>query len=327
MTLLRLSSAALSRSRFAVSPLAETVSCLIALQLKRSEPWVTRWLGTYQAEYRTWLAENAAARGLVPLLAATKWLPDFVAIPPRAGLQTRLADELTAVSAHTDAEIIAMVGDAVAASWAPCDTGWLDLGDLGTRVSAVLEEAWSRFVKPDWPQRRTVLERDIVHRAGVLAAYGWQHAVEDMAPIVGWVGSDAILFSHQEYPDRWIDEQGLIFVPHTPGGGAWMCESPPHFALVYPARGSAAEISGGGSAAADKLLGPGRARVLRELIRPATSSQLAVTLGLSLGTVSAHLAVLRETGVVIGSRAGRNVVYRLTERGEGLLALLCDPAT
>jgi Predicted transcriptional regulators len=238
-----------------------------------------------------------------------------------------LADELTAVSAHTDAEIIAMVGDAVAASWAPCDTGWLDLGDLGTRVSAVLEEAWSRFVKPDWPQRRTVLERDIVHRAGVLAAYGWQHAVEDMAPIVGWVGSDAILFSHQEYPDRWIDEQGLIFVPHTPGGGAWMCESPPHFALVYPARGSAAEISGGGSAAADKLLGPGRARVLRELIRPATSSQLAVTLGLSLGTVSAHLAVLRETGVVIGSRAGRNVVYRLTERGEGLLALLCDPAT
>jgi DNA-binding transcriptional ArsR family regulator len=70
------------------------------------------------------------------------------------------------------------------------------------------------------------------------------------------------------------------------------------------------------------LLGPGRAAVLRELGRPATSTQLALALSVSLGTVSAHLAVLRETGVVARSRIARNVVYRLTPRGEQLLSLL-----
>ncbi|WP_432933695.1 ArsR/SmtB family transcription factor [Microbispora sp. CA-135349] len=61
---------------------------------------------------------------------------------------------------------------------------------------------------------------------------------------------------------------------------------------------------------------------MRELSRPATSTQLAHALDLSLGTVSAHLAVLKDGGVVAGARAGRAVIYRLTGRGEALLALL-----
>jgi DNA-binding transcriptional ArsR family regulator len=69
------------------------------------------------------------------------------------------------------------------------------------------------------------------------------------------------------------------------------------------------------------LLGAGRARVVRELIRPATSSQLAQALSISLGTVSSHLAVLRDAGVVTRARAGRHVIYRLTDRGEQLVAL------
>ena len=64
------------------------------------------------------------------------------------------------------------------------------------------------------------------------------------------------------------------------------------------------------------LLGPGRARVVRELTQPVTSTQLAQILDISLGTVSTHLAVLREAEVVTGGRAGRNVVSRLTERGD-----------
>ena len=66
--------------------------------------------------------------------------------------------------------------------------------------------------------------------------------------------------------------------------------------------------------------------MLRQLAQPATSTQLASVLGISLGTVSDHLAVLRDSGVVAGTRAGRNVIYTLTARGERLLALLADPA-
>jgi len=55
-----------------------------------------------------------------------------------------------------------------------------------------------------------------------------------------WVGENAIRFSDQDWPDRWIGEEGLIFVPRTTSGGWWTCERSPHYALVYSARGTAA---------------------------------------------------------------------------------------
>ena len=322
MTLLRFSPAGLSRSRFAISPLAETVGCLIALQRRRSEPWLAPWVTGHQAAFRDWLEEDEVAGGLVPLIAATKWFPDYIGIPPLGGVRTRLADELAVVAAHTDEQVVASSADARQASWEPSATSWLGLRGLGQRIAATLEDGWARFVEPDWPQRRAVLERDIMYRAGLLAAYGWQHAITDMGRKFAWVGDDAILFSHQDYPDRWIEDDGLIFVPYTCGGGTWTCERPPSYALVYPAWGVAARQPPDATDPAARLLGPGRARVLRALGQPATSTQLAAVLGLSLGTVSAHLAILRESGVISGTRSGRNVVYQLTSRGHSLLASL-----
>ncbi|MDQ2844945.1 MAG: helix-turn-helix domain-containing protein, partial [Actinomycetota bacterium] len=67
-------------------------------------------------------------------------------------------------------------------------------------------------------------------------------------------------------------------------------------------------------------LGTGRARVLRELARPATTSELATELGTSLGTVGDHLAVLRNARLVAGTRTAHRVVYRRTELGDRLLS-------
>jgi DNA-binding transcriptional ArsR family regulator len=321
MTLLRLSPTALSRCRFAVSQLAETLGSLIALHHPCTDPWLAPWHARHQVGYRAWLEQDVVASGLMPLVAATKWLPDVVALPPAGGMRTRLADELVVVAAHFDEEVRSTVAEAVAASWKPQGTGWLALDGLGSRVAAVIEEGWERFVAPDWPRRRAVIERDIMHRAGLLATYGWKHAVENMTRMSTWVGEDAILFSHQDWPDRWITDDGLIFVPQTAGGGWWTCERPPQHAFVYPARGPAVQAAPGADALS-ALLGPGRARVVRELARPATSTQLAQGLDVSLGTVSTHLAVLRDADMVVGARVGRSVVYRLTDRGDRLVALL-----
>ncbi|MGA8113524.1 MAG: winged helix-turn-helix domain-containing protein [Actinocatenispora sp.] len=326
MTLLRLSPAAMSRCRFAISPLAETLRSLIVLRRADCEPWQARWHAENQPAYRAWLDRDPVAAGLTSLVSATKWLPDTVTPPPRGGVHTRLADELADVATQPDHAVRATMRDAVAASWCRQDTGWLTTSDLAPRITAVLAEGWRRFVAPDWPRRRALLERDIMHRAGVLAAYGWQRAVAGMTRQSAWVGPDAIRFSDQDWPDRLIAEDGLVFVPHTGGSGSWTCERPPRYALVYPARGGASEPSVTGPDALAGLLGAGRARVLRELVRPATSTQLAAALGVSLGTVSAHLAVLRDAGTVAGARAGRHVVYRRTDRGEALAALL-DPGT
>ncbi|MBB5917201.1 DNA-binding transcriptional ArsR family regulator [Nocardia transvalensis] len=321
MTMLHLSQAALARCRFAISPLAETLGCLITLQRPRTEPWMSAWRTRHQDAYRAWLADDDVAAGLLPLVAATKWFPEMVAQPPRDGTRTRLDDELAAVAAYTDEQVRAEVATAVAASWAPQDTRWLRNDRLAPRMAAVLEQGWRSFVAPDWARRRAVLERDIAHRAGLLAAYGWRHAVDSMRNRPVWVGDGAIRFSTSDIPDRWIDD-GLIFVPRTTPGGWWTCEQPPDYALVYPAFAPAAAAGEDGDDPVATLLGAGRARVLRELARPATSTQLAHCLAVSLGTVSAHLAVLREAGVVTGIRSGRNVVYRLAPRGERLLAAL-----
>ncbi|MGW3248555.1 helix-turn-helix domain-containing protein [Streptomyces sp. NPDC001070] len=56
--------------------------------------------------------------------------------------------------------------------------------------------------------------------------------------------------------------------------------------------------------------------MLHELERPATTSELAAHLGLSLGTVGGHLAVLRDAGLVTGTRVDRRVVYRRTGAGD-----------
>jgi DNA-binding transcriptional ArsR family regulator len=321
MTLLRLSPTAMSRCRFAVSQLAETLGSLIALHRPCTDPWLAPWYARHQVGYRAWLEQDVVASGLMPLVAATKWMPDVVALPPAGGMRTRLADELVVVAAHSDEDVRSTIAEAVAASWKPQDTGWLALDGLGPRVAAVIEEGWERFVAPDWPRRRAVIERDIMHRAGLLAAYGWKHAVENLTRLSTWVGDDAILFSHQDWPDRWITDDGLIFVPQTAGGGWWTCERPPQYAFVYPARGPAVQADPEADALS-ALLGPGRARVVRELARPATSTQLAHALEVSLGTVSTHLAVLRDADMVVGARVGRSVVYRLTDRGDRLVALL-----
>lgn len=320
MTLLRLSPAGLSRSRFALSPLAETLGTLIALQRSASAPW----LGPSDAlpAYRAWTARDPVAAGLLGLVATTKWFPDFVGIPPTGGMDTRLDGELAEVAAFSDDDVRRTVRDSVAESQARRDPDWLPATDLAPRVAEVFEEGWRRFVEPTWDRRRAVLEREIAHRADLVATRGWHHAVTGMTRRSTWVGPDAIRFSDQHWTDLLIGDNGLLFVPYTARQGSWTCERPPRYALVYPARGVAADTQPSPANALAALLGPGRARVVAELARPATSTQLAVALDLSLGTVSGHLAVLREAGVAVGTRVGRGVLYRLTDRGVALLALL-----
>ncbi|MBB4911057.1 ArsR/SmtB family transcription factor [Actinophytocola algeriensis] len=305
MTLLRFGPDALHVSRFAVSPLAETLSELTRLRQTRAGVLAGR------------LDEDPFVRGLVDLVTATKYLPDFVAIPPGRDL----ADELAAMRRIGDAEARATLVEAHRFAWASDGLAWADVTGITGRAADFLAECWTRFVEPDWTRRRAIMERDIHHRAGVIAVSGWRHALDGMAPDVEWAGHDAIRFSTQTYPDRHIGSDGLTFVPHTGMSGRWICETPTRIAFVYPAKGALADHSLGDAGVA-RLLGLGRARVVAEVRMPATPSQLAAVLGVSLGTVSAHLAALRAADVVTARRSGRAVYYELTPVGEELARLV-----
>ncbi len=317
MTLLRFGPDALHVSRFAVSPLAETLSEAIRLRQALDR----QALGERVAAFGRWLSGDPFVDGLLRLVTATKFLPDFVAIPPGAGQNACLADELAAMRTVDDAAARATLAEAQRYAWASDGIAWADVTDVTGRAADVFAECWTRFGEPDWARRRAVMERDIHHRAGVIAAGGWRHALDGMAPDVRWDGHDAIQFSTQTYPDRRVGSEGLVFVPHTGMSGRWIGESPSRIAFVYPAKGALADHSAADSGVA-RLLGQGRARVLAEVRVPATPSQLAAVLGVSLGTVSAHLAALRDAGVVTTRRSGRSVYYELTQAGDDLARLV-----
>ena len=318
MTLLHLTPLALSRSRFALSPLAETLGAMTVLRGDCPDPWAARWHARHHSAFQALLDADPFAKGLVGLVSSTKWLPGFVCVPPSGGMLTVLADELAELPRVPDHVVRSELEDSLAHSWEQHDLGWLTGRDWGVRIARLFESVWRSHVAPDWPRRRALLERDVTYRAGLLAAYGWPRALERMNRHSAWVGADAIRFSHQSFPDRVVGEEGMLFVPVSLARGTWLCEAEPdRYALVYPARGAA---TGSGQprpdGALERLIGSGRAAILWELRRPATSSELAAQLDCSLGTVGGHLAVLREADLVVGTRVGRRVVYRRTGTGD-----------
>ena len=91
--------------------------------------------------------------------------------------------------------------------------------------------------------------------------------------------------------------------------------------LIYPARGVGTLWEPGGPAAPDTLaalLGGRRAAVLADLDAPRSTTELAQRLALPPASVSQHLAVLRDAGLVDANRVGRVVLYARTRRGDSL---------
>ena len=99
--------------------------------------------------------------------------------------------------------------------------------------------------------------------------------------------------------------------------------------LIYPARGIAAlwetpatAVQGTLSA----LLGRARAGLLTALDKPASTTQLARSLGLATGAVGDHLTILHNAGLLTKARTGRSVLYRRTPLGDALVAASPGPA-
>jgi len=197
-------------------------------------------------------------------------------------------------------------------------------------VADVLAAAWRALLEPEWRTLRAILERDVVYRAGQLASKGWAAALTDLHADLSWRQGQIEL-------NRWplgdgdddhadLDGRGLLFIPSV---FIWprlalSLDPPWPPALIYPARGVSAlwEQPGrtGPGTALHRLVGSSRAAILLALEDPASTSQLAATLGQSLGGIGDHLAVLREAGLVARARSGRSVLYRRTPVGDALAA-------
>lgn len=317
----------LTASRFAISPLWELTQALRQLagrsvhqETPALRPWLVRAASRYERLRRE--ADIAAVLALEP----PGWGADFLVAVP-TGMSTTIEEMLGQVRATPPDRVRDDVTEAIRRQPGLDQriTRILTGEQAAGYVADVLSAAWHALLEPEWPVLRAILERDVVYRAGQLTATGWAAALAELHPRLSWRDGH-VEIARLAGADISLAGRGLLFLPSV---FVWPKLSfrldqfwPP--ALIYPARGVAALWERGRPPrAADglaRLAGPARAAILDALQRPASTSQLAATLGQSLGAVGDHLAVLRQAGLVTRARSGRSVLYSRTPVGDALVA-------
>lgn len=310
-------------SRFAISPLIETLHALWALAGKAETGAARDWVARSRPAYARRYEAEPALRALVALYAPRQYTPDFIASPP-TGVTVTFEAELTAMRATPPERAHAEIARGLQGRPPPPEPVLRVLRDRNVvaLLADALEALWREVVAPSWPRFHAILERDVVQRAGRLTTYGWRAALDDLAPRVRW-RDDGAATGHIEVRDgigddtRRLGGRGLLFLPSVfvPAAAAHLAEAWP-YALIYPARGVAAPQHAPGGLA--RLIGRTRTAILTELETPATTTQLAARLGLSIGGTGDHIAALREAGLIAGVRTGRSVLYHRTPLGDSL---------
>jgi len=279
----------LARCRFAYSPMFETLAAVrIATgpQGPGPGPHHPRWLQQTRPRLRA-----LDLRPITLLQPRRGYTPDFLSPPPLSPFSD-FAAELTRMSAtpapvvHQEIEMSLLETPGAQTS----ELGRLLLGDPAEVLSLLTQlvrAAWHALVEPVWPRVRAALEADIAYQSRRLAGGGLDNLFADL-------------------------DQTL----------SWITEPPWQPTVVYRARGlgdlwqsSAAPPR----AALERLVGRTRAALLTGLAEPASTMWLSQRHHLAPGTVSEHLKVLREAGLVVGERHRHEIRYRRTRLGSALI--------
>jgi hypothetical protein len=314
----------LLHSRFALSPLFE-LDCLMrslagVSRQRLPGPWLDRLAPAYQQ-----LRRDSAFRAVLALQSSSRGA-DFIAPPPQGLAQTIEAD-LAAVRATMPAQAREQIAECLHARPVTDEAvlAVLDSADVVERLADVIDRAWHDLLAQDWPQLRTICERDVMHRSGQLGRGGWLAALDGLHPRLRW--RDRGIEVLRTAVNLTVDPRGsgLLLVPSVfvwPGLSVHVDDPWPK-TLIYPARGSAAlweRQVPRDAGALSALLGRSRAQLLVALAQPASTTQLAAGLGLAIGAVGDHLTVLRRAGLLDRVRSGRSVLYHRTPLGDALAA-------
>ncbi|GAA2076493.1 DUF5937 family protein [Actinomadura alba] len=312
----------LADTRFAISPLHETVCSLrvlrdpsrYALQL----PWRRSVLGRL---------DGLDTGLLMSMVGDSHALPDFLTPRPMAFAPT-FEEELAFVR-RTSPDLVRRdllathapgpIPDALQEVQAPGDAPVRRLRDA---LCELLRDYWDVAIKPTWPQMRLVLEADMTYRARQLAVGGARLLFADMHPNLRW--QDGVL-----HIDKMIGRhrvaasgRGLLLVPSVfayKPAPPLSPEEPP--LLSYPSRAVAtlwAPVPTADATALASLVGAPRARLLGLLDEPLPTVEIARRLAVTPSAVSQHLQVLHATGLVTRTRDGRHVLYRRSGLGDRL---------
>ncbi|MER6912341.1 winged helix-turn-helix domain-containing protein [Streptomyces sp. NPDC000594] len=199
-------------------------------------------------------------------------------------------------------------------------------GPDSARLAELIAAYWEVALAPFWPRMLALFEGDILDRAVRLAEGGARRLFDDFGPQITWE-SGRLRLVRCAAAGTGVDGggRGLLLVPSA-FTGPGICSHPGGTGgqptLRYPPRGIGTLWGGAPEPCSDALagvLGRTRARLLAELVQPASTTDLARRIGVSAGGVSQHLTALRAAGLVSAHRTGRVVLYARTGVGEALV--------
>ncbi|MFG1911247.1 ArsR/SmtB family transcription factor [Kribbella sp. NPDC048928] len=298
----------LVNARFGTSQLTETVA---ALKLLRTpvEPWFRPWKDTHLAAYQAMLAAHPLRAALMESAFGYSWAADFLTVPP-------LEPDLT-IEAELD-YLTSLDDDHIRADLSvvrtPLPLIVQESSGLAAEVAELLRWLWKATVEPEWPRRLRVLQADIVSRTSRLSEQGWSGVLRGLGPDVRWLGDGRIQVNRWDYPPTDVRGRDLMFLAAHSQRVNVSWRLPDRFALTYPVTG----IFGTAQLPAEplvQLLGRNRARILVEAAAPVSTTLLVASTGLSLATISDHLRVLTDAGLLERRRSGRSVLYWQSDTG------------
>lgn len=321
---IEISTADLAGTRFAISPLAETISGLQQLAAPGPNPRTRWWI--------RWARERLAHR---PLRLGTTWplliskrrgWPQFL-LPAPATIRTSIDDDLAAMQQTSPQEVTESLRRVFGDDMPPAarDLAAAPAQQLAA-IAAELRDAHDSLVLPHWPRIRALLETDIAHRATQLTSGGAARLFADLHPDLAWSAGRLTVLTDQRGGSATAAHGGLVLLPVVLGPERVVVKrnTTTRTTLRYPCRGigrlgQSLERS---PAPEDtvRLIGRSKAGLLNALIAPASTTDLARELGTTPSAVAQHLGVLRANGLISRQRHGRRVIYQTTTLGLALLA-------
>ncbi len=327
MITIRLNTEDVGRIRFALSPVWEAVTSVRALSNNTARsvhgPWLQKVRPTIEGPDLTLL------RALIP---PTGYIPDFITpAPPRRS--TSLESGLAAIAA-TPHSLVAdeirmlheehpnpLLPDLIAHPAKALDV-----------ITSALATYWQRAIEPDWRRMRSLLQEDLAFRLDELASGGIERLFRNLHPSIRFTGDRIEINRPYTCDGDPLAGQGLLLVPcvFTWPAGLAVTAAPHVPTVTYPPRGLGRlwedRLDTTDSPLAD-LVGRTRAAIVSHLDLPMSTTHLAHQLGVSAPTLSVHLSILRNAGVVASRRDGRAVLYHRTPLGTQLLTAATPLAT
>lgn len=281
------------------------------------------------------VAWRCGARRQLTACAAQPWLSTLRAlIPARGDFPDFLTPAPFTVDLDAGCEILAGTSPArlhrdissAFASRSPAP--WVRLLAMGDRnevrsLVRAVRIGHNALIAPHWQQICRAVATDRGKRARILTERGIGSFFAGLPGVIGW-DEEVLTFRYPVDRTLRLAGRGLTLVPSYFCTGAPVTlidpELPP--TLVYPIHHPV-----NGSTPTAKvpawlvpLLSRTRAECLYVLVTPYTTSQLAVRLGVSIGTASKQAMILRNAGLITSVRDGGSVIHHVTALGMALLS-------